>query len=103
MAGKPLNDGVQSGTVRVNDTEVYHEIRGSGPSVLLIPPGGWDAGIYEQLAAELAHGFTVVTYDRRANSRTLFELHRRPHSASLRQLRELQGDGRGQCPGCHRD
>lgn len=44
--------------------------RQRGPSVLLIPPGGWDAGIYERLAAGLADGFTVVTYDRRANSRS---------------------------------
>ena len=33
-----------SGLLRVNGADIYHEIRGSGPSVLLIHGGGTDGG-----------------------------------------------------------
>jgi pimeloyl-ACP methyl ester carboxylesterase len=58
------------GLLRVNGTDIYHEIRGAGPSVLLIPGGGGDAGAVARLAQELSREFLVVVYDRRGLSRS---------------------------------
>jgi pimeloyl-ACP methyl ester carboxylesterase len=57
-------------TVRVNGAELYHEIRGSGPPVLLIMGATGDGGHFDTLADLLADEFTVVTYDRRGNGRS---------------------------------
>ena len=56
--------------IRVSDIELYVEVRGDGPAVLLVPGAGGDAGQYAELAGELTSGHTVVTYDRRSNSRS---------------------------------
>lgn len=57
---------VKAATVSVNGAEIYHEVRGSGPPVLFIQGATGDGGTFERLADE----FTVVTYDRRGNSRS---------------------------------
>jgi pimeloyl-ACP methyl ester carboxylesterase len=54
----------------VNGTRLYFEVRGSGPSVLLISGATGDAGHHAAVADRLADEFTVVTYDRRGNSRS---------------------------------
>ncbi len=59
-----------NGRVRVNSTEIYYEVRGSGPTVLLIHGTNLDSGCYDDLASILAQDFTVVTYDRRGYSRS---------------------------------
>jgi pimeloyl-ACP methyl ester carboxylesterase len=51
-------------------TNLYSEVRGAGPVLLLIPGGNGDAGFYEPLAEALSGDFTVVTYDRRGFSRS---------------------------------
>jgi pimeloyl-ACP methyl ester carboxylesterase len=56
--------------VEVNGTELYREVRGSGPAVLLIMGATGDGGHFERLAESLADEFTVVTYDRRGNGRS---------------------------------
>ena len=58
------------GTAPVNGAELYYEQRGSGPPVLFISGATGDAGHYAQVADLLADEFTVVTYDRRGNSRS---------------------------------
>jgi pimeloyl-ACP methyl ester carboxylesterase len=50
--------------------ELYHQVRGSGPGVLFIPGASGDSGNFERVAERLADEFTVVTYDRRGNSRS---------------------------------
>ncbi len=57
-------------TITVNGAELYHEVRGDGPPVLLIMGGTGDAGHFETLAELLADEFTVVSYDRRGNGRS---------------------------------
>lgn len=57
-------------TVEVNGASIYHEIRGSGPPVLLIMGAPGDGGHFERLAELLADEFTVVTFDRRENGRS---------------------------------
>lgn len=57
-------------TVSVNGTQLYYERRGSGPSVLFISGATGDAGHFTRVAELLADEFTVITYDRRGNSRS---------------------------------
>jgi len=54
----------------VNGTELYYEVKGSGPPLLLIMGATGEGGVFEQFAALLAAEFTVVTYDRRGNGRS---------------------------------
>ena len=66
-------DGVaqkRSGTAGITGAELYYEVRGRGPAVLLIAGATGDAGHFEQAADALASAHTVITYDRRGNSRS---------------------------------
>jgi pimeloyl-ACP methyl ester carboxylesterase len=56
--------------VAANGTELYHEVRGAGPPVLLIMGATGDGGHFDAIAEELAGEFTVITYDRRGNGRS---------------------------------
>ena len=60
----------RSGTAAVAGAELYYEVRGRGPAVLLIAGATGDAGHFEQAADVLALEHTVITYDRRGNSRS---------------------------------
>lgn len=60
----------ESGIAAVGGAELYYEVRGRGPSVLLIPGATGDAGHFDQAADVLASEYTVITYDRRGNSRS---------------------------------
>lgn len=60
---------VQS-VVVVNGVTLYYEMQGTGPSVLCIAGTTGDAGHFTQVATRLADEFTLVTYDRRGNSRS---------------------------------
>jgi pimeloyl-ACP methyl ester carboxylesterase len=63
----------QSATLKVPGATLYYEILGAGPTLLIIPGGPQDAGVFAGLAAELAGRFKVVSYDPRGNSRTAFD------------------------------
>jgi len=52
------------------EVDLYYERRGTGPFVVLITGAGGDAGFFSQLAESLSDSFTVITYDRRGNSRS---------------------------------
>lgn len=60
----------KTGTLKVRGASLYFEIRGSGPVLLLVCGGVYDAAGYAGLARQLADRYTVVTYDRRGNSRS---------------------------------
>lgn len=66
--------------------ELYHEVRGAGPVVLLVPGVPGDGGQFEALAAAL-NGYTVVTYDRRGTSRSP-----RPHGWTATTVAEQADD-----------
>lgn len=57
-------------TLKVPGATLYYEVRGSGPVLLLICGGVYDAAGYADFAEHLADRYTVVTYDRRGNSRS---------------------------------
>lgn len=61
---------MSSGTFEVDGASLYYEARGSGPALLMISGAGGDAGYYTEVAVDLADAFTVITYDRRGNSRS---------------------------------
>lgn len=63
-------DQPRTATLRVPGASLYHEVRGSGPLLLLIPGGSGDGGQFAALADALADRFTVVHYDRRGYSRS---------------------------------
>jgi len=56
--------------VDVNHTTLYCELRGSGPTVMFVSGATGDAGHWTAVAEALSDTFTVLTYDRRANSRS---------------------------------
>lgn len=57
-------------TVSAGAAELYCEVRGRGPPVLLIMGATGDAGHLAPVAEALADEFTAVVYDRRGNSRS---------------------------------
>jgi pimeloyl-ACP methyl ester carboxylesterase len=60
-------------TLKVPGASLYYEVRGSGPTLLLISGGPTDANVYAGIAALLAERYTVVTYDPRGNSRSVLD------------------------------
>jgi pimeloyl-ACP methyl ester carboxylesterase len=68
-----MTSQTQSATLKVPGATLYYEELGSGPTLLIIPGGPQDAGVFAPLAAELAGRFKVVSYDPRGNSRTTFD------------------------------
>jgi pimeloyl-ACP methyl ester carboxylesterase len=61
---------VQSGRVTAEGDDLYYEVRGQGPPLLLIAPAGGDGWLYAVVADILADEFKVITYDRRSNARS---------------------------------
>lgn len=61
-------------TVNVNGTTLYYERRGQGPPVLFISGASGDADLWTSVAETLARDYTIVSYDRRGNSRSLGQL-----------------------------
>ena len=61
----------KSSKLKVPGAELYYEVQGSGPMLLIIPGGPQDAGVFAELSEHLAGRYTVVAYDPRGNSRTI--------------------------------
>lgn len=85
-------------TMKVPGATLYYEVRGSGPTLLMIPGGPADAGGFETLAQALADRYTVVTCDPRGNSRSTFDgapedLRVDVHADDARRLLAAVGDG----------
>src|SRR2546430_8045246 len=68
--GEPTMPATTTNALRVPGATLHYEVRGTGPVLLLICGGVYDAAGYAGLAAQLADRYTVVTYDRRGNSRS---------------------------------
>ncbi|GII86750.1 hydrolase [Sphaerisporangium siamense] len=65
---------MRTSTLRVPGADIYYEVRGVGPVLLLVPGGGGDAQAYARLARVPEDRYTVVTFDPRGSSRsTLLE------------------------------
>ncbi|MFD2767074.1 alpha/beta fold hydrolase [Micromonospora eburnea] len=75
---------IQTDMIRTDGASLYCERRGNGPALLMISGGGGDAGYYSQVAEALADDYTVLTYDRRGNSRSTVD----DRSAPLRMAEQ---------------
>ncbi|GII81877.1 alpha/beta hydrolase [Sphaerisporangium rufum] len=64
---------MRTGMLRVPGAHIYHEVRGSGPVLLLLPGGGGDAAVFDPMAEILAEHFTVVAVDPRGYSRSTLD------------------------------
>ena len=85
MPSQKVSDFVQS-----NGARLYYEKQGSGLSLLFIAGSTGDAGNFTRSAALLADEFTVVTYDRRGNSRS-----KRPEGWATTSVAEQADDAAG--------
>ena len=56
--------------IEANGTKIYYELRGHGPAVLFISGATGDAGHWTGVGETLADAYTVISYDRRGNSRS---------------------------------
>jgi pimeloyl-ACP methyl ester carboxylesterase len=63
-------NATSTGTIRMPGTTLYYEKRGTGPLLLMIPPGGAGADAFTTVADSLAANHTVLTYDRRGYARS---------------------------------
>jgi len=88
--GDPGSQAGKKEIVEANGIQLYCEVRGSGPSVLFISGATGDAGHFERVAELLVNEFTVVTYDRRGNSRSP-----RPEGWTTTTMDEQADDARG--------
>ncbi|WP_460062287.1 alpha/beta fold hydrolase [Streptomyces sp. YKOK-I1] len=79
---------MRSDVLETDGARLYHEVRGNGPALLMISGAGGDAGYYTAVAEDLADAFTVITYDRRGNSRST------GRSASAADLSQQAADAR---------
>jgi pimeloyl-ACP methyl ester carboxylesterase len=65
-----MAEPMRSGTVEANGAELYYEIRGAGPVLLLISGAEGDAAEWGDVVPLLEEDFTTICYDRRAFSRS---------------------------------
>lgn len=61
---------VITGTLDRPGAQLYYEVRGQGPALLLMPGASGDTGPYAPMAAALADRYLVISYDRRGFSRS---------------------------------
>lgn len=61
---------IHSGVAAVNDTELYFELAGNGPAIVLIHGFTLDARMWDEQINALANDFTVLRYDLRGYGRS---------------------------------
>ncbi|MEV6258844.1 alpha/beta fold hydrolase [Nocardia sp. NPDC051929] len=65
-----MTSNYRAATAILNETELHYETRGDGPPILFISGAFGDAGGWEAVSESLSETNTVITYDRRGNSRS---------------------------------
>lgn len=60
-------------TIKVPGAQIYYEVEGTGPVLLMIPGGPADAGAFLGLVEQLKDRYTTVAYDPRGNSRSTLD------------------------------
>ncbi|MEV6432703.1 alpha/beta hydrolase [Nocardia sp. NPDC051463] len=61
---------ISNATLPVPGADLYYEVRGTGPVLLIAQSGEGDAHRSEGLVRQLEQAYTVITYDRRGLSRS---------------------------------
>jgi pimeloyl-ACP methyl ester carboxylesterase len=64
---------VKTDSLKVPGASLYYEVRGSGPTLLMMPGGPADAAAFSQIAGTLAGHYTVITYDPRGLSHSTLD------------------------------
>lgn len=59
---------MKTATLKVPGADLYYEVRGAGPVLVMMPGGPADAWAFRNLSSLLATDYTVVTYDPRGLS-----------------------------------
>ncbi len=92
---------IRSETMQVPGGQVYYEVRGAGPVLLMMPGGPADAATFRKIEDTLASRYTVVTYDPRGLSHSSpFDPGDDARMVEIfaedahRLLRQVGGDGR---------
>lgn len=62
--------GIKAGIAEVNGTKLYYEIQGEGPSLVLIPGGGFDRRMWDDQMQALSGTYQVIRYDVRGNGKS---------------------------------
>jgi pimeloyl-ACP methyl ester carboxylesterase len=73
-----MTNATRSASLKVPGATLYYEVRGQGPTLLIIPGGPQDAGVFAELSQRLADRYTVIAYDPRGNSRSSFDGETKP-------------------------
>ncbi len=60
----------RTGTVHTEGANIVYDYEGDGPLLLTIAGGGGDGSRYAPISHILANEYTIVSYDRRGNSRS---------------------------------
>ncbi|MFC4013799.1 alpha/beta fold hydrolase [Nonomuraea purpurea] len=68
-------------TLSVPGADLYYEVGGAGPVLLMLPGGGGDAAVFDVVAGSLGAHFTLLTLDPRGYSRSRLDS---PHSVDQR-------------------
>lgn len=92
-----------TGMLPLADAELYFEVRGAGPTLVIAQSGEGDANRTEALVQRLEPDFTVVTYDRRGLSRSVNHASRvsiATHADDVARLLEHVTDGPATMLGC---
>src|SRR5690625_233663 len=92
-----------TGMLPLADAELYCEVRGAGPTLVIAQSGEGDANRTEALVQRLEPDFTVVTYDRRGPSRSVNHASRvsiATHADDVARLLEHVTDGPAAMLGC---
>jgi hypothetical protein len=72
--------GDMTQTLKVPGAELYYEVRGNGPWLLIGQSGDGDADRSADLVEQLVDHFTVISYDRRGLSRSPLTYRNQPVS-----------------------
>lgn len=82
---------VRAGHERVNGADLYYEISGDGPPVVLLHGGLCHLGQWDDLSARLSREHQVIRYDRRGHGRSALPDVPYSHAADLTGLLEALG------------
>ena len=70
------------GIVSTEGDDIYYKVRGEGKPILFIAPAGGNGDGYYHVSKTLSEKYKVITYDRRANTRSTMNF---PDQFDIRQ------------------
>ncbi|MFC4337833.1 alpha/beta fold hydrolase [Salininema proteolyticum] len=65
-----MTTDLRTGRLPVPGADLYYDVSGEGPPLVLVPGGGGDAGVFDAMRPLLDEHHTVISYDPRCCSRS---------------------------------